>query len=367
MISFSKRLLIVLICVVILILVYLTYLNHQDYIEIFDLSYEFKNNRPNISSQKLLDIPFRYLINNEFLCTDENSEILAVFIVTSYFGNVETRSSMRQAFPLEDLKKHKLRRIFLLGTAPTDIYINQDVIEKENEKFRDIIQGNFIEAYRNLTYKHVMGLKWITTFCSNSKYIIKMDDDIVVNMYMIESILMSLNNIRHQKFIAGYVLTNMVPIREPTNKWYVTKEEYPFSRYPPFVSGWFYITNVRTVKNLVALVNYEPYFWIDDLYITGILAAKLKITLYNISKHFTPNSEFLQCCLQDFNKDLYCDINIGPNGGDNNMFYHFNKQAKKCFHGKCKRRLKSIDESCVAEQKMNLGKGLGFVNSLKLK
>lgn len=365
----KARLLLVLIISVIFVYLLLMYLSVHGYVSVMNEPIQINvNHLLNTGSQKLLNISFRYVLNNELLCSNINDDMLAVIIVTSYFANVETRNSMRRAFSTKDLMKIKVRRVFLLGIAPNDKYMKQSAIESESRKFGDIIQGNFTEAYRNLTYKHVMGLKWATTFCSNSKYIIKMDDDIVVNMYKLEQILEPLNKINYKKFIAGYVLRNMLPIREPDNKWYVTNDEYPFNHYPSFVSGWFYITNYESAKKIIFQSNNEKYFWIDDLFITGIIASKLKVILYDISQHFTPNSEFLQCCLQDFDKNISCDIYVGPNGGDNNMFYTFNTKVYECiFLKSCIKRTKRLNETCVAERKTNLGRGIGQIRSFKLK
>lgn len=366
---FPKNLLVLLLILTACAVILLFYLNKRS-----DNEFELQEptllriqNRPfNDLPQKLLDIPFTYILNNKNMCNDNDmNEILAVFIITSYFGNVETRSAMRRSFSGGDLKKYNMRRVFLLGEAPKDKYTTQKSVTNEFDRFKDIIQGNFSEAYRNLTYKHVMGLKWVSTYCWNAKYIIKMDDDIVINMYNLKSILHYLDKLQ-KDFIAGYILRDLKPIREPANKWYVTKEEYSPNYYPSFVSGWFYVTKPQTARKIVTLSNYEKYFWIDDVFVTGILTKKLKIMQYDISKHFTANSEFLQCCIQDFDKNLDCDINIGPNGGDNNMFFEFNSKVKKCFEGQCTKRLRLLNETCVAKRKINLGKGDVIIRDFKL-
>ena len=58
-----------------------------------------------------------------------------------------------------------------------------NAIQYENEIYHDIIQEDFLDSYKNLTYKGIMALKWVSTFCSNTKYILKVDDDIVVNTF----------------------------------------------------------------------------------------------------------------------------------------------------------------------------------------
>ncbi|XP_050300506.1 beta-1,3-galactosyltransferase 5 [Anthonomus grandis grandis] len=370
MIKFTKTqqvYLILIIAITVLLIIYLfTETQPGDY-EITPISLdEYTLNFSISSKDQLLNLTLKYSLNNEEACKNDN--ISALFLVTSYFGNVETRSSMRQAFSNEKLNQYGFRRLFLLAEAPMDKYTTQQSIINEHQRFGDIIQGNFTEAYRNLTYKHVMGLKWASTYCPKAKYVIKMDDDTVVNMYKLKTILSTLKRIAKRDFIAGYKLLKMKPIREPANKWYVTENEYASSFYPTFVSGWFYITNPQTAKKLSTLANYEKYFWIDDVFVTGILSNKLNTPIYDISKYFTANSEFLQCCLQDFDKDLDCDIYVGPNGGDTNMFYKFNEKVQKCLlSNKCRTRDKLLNETCVAERKVNLGRGDSIVSDIKLK
>ncbi|KAJ8927095.1 hypothetical protein NQ314_020367 [Rhamnusium bicolor] len=339
--------------------------NREVYVKFVENDGLTQVNRSNKTKQKLFNMDFHYLLNNEKMC-EKDSNILALFIVTSYFGNVETRSAMRRAFSREDLKQLSFRRIFLLGEAPTDKYTSKKAVEDESKRFGDIVQGNFIEAYRNLTYKHMMGLKWAKENCYKAKFVIKMDDDIVVNVERIPDLLKSLKLPKNNNFIAGYVLRNMVPIREPANKWYVTVEEYEHTTYPPFVSGWFYITNPSTCSKLVSLSQIK-YFWIDDTYVTGILAKELKIRPFDISNYFTVHSEFLDCCIQDVrSKNLDCNVLIGPNGGNNNLFYDFNNVMNICNLKLCKARAKPINETCVAEKKTNLGRGNAIVESYKL-
>ena len=56
-------------------------------------------------------------------------------------------------------------------------------MNKESEKFGDIVQGNFKDAYRNMTYKNVFGLLWASMFCEQAEFIVKSDDDMYVDLY----------------------------------------------------------------------------------------------------------------------------------------------------------------------------------------
>ncbi len=59
----------------------------------------------------------------------------------------------------------------MIGTPTSEEDLK--AIQEEHQLYGDIVQGSFLESYRNLTLKAVMGLKWVTTYCSNAKYVIK--------------------------------------------------------------------------------------------------------------------------------------------------------------------------------------------------
>ncbi|CAK9293524.1 unnamed protein product [Gordionus sp. m RMFG-2023] len=59
----------------------------------------------------------------------------------------------------------------------------QKRLKIEARKYRDIVQGNFLDSYQNLTYKMIMGFKWIVSRCPKADYILKMDDDIYIDIF----------------------------------------------------------------------------------------------------------------------------------------------------------------------------------------
>ncbi|KAJ9581515.1 hypothetical protein L9F63_023306 [Diploptera punctata] len=318
----------------------------------------------------LLDLyNFQYVINND-LCSDE-TDIKGIIIVTSHAGDIEARSSMRRAYPSNLLKTLGLRRIFLLAISnPNDVRYNsisQGALQDENLRYSDLVQGNFKEAYRNLTYKHVMGLQWVTRYCSQAKFVIKMDDDIIVNFYRIFHIIESSLKERNNSFLMGYVLKGTLPVREPMNKWFVTKSEYSDSVYPPFLSGWMYITTPRVAKTLVEISKSIKYFWIDDTYVTGLLAHKAGIFHIDIHQYFTLYPEFLECCIRD--KEYICDYIVGPSNGDPSLVIHFQMHADNCQENQCIHRSheKALNRTCVAPKRTAvLRHGHGEVNPIQL-
>ena len=41
----------------------------------------------------------------------------------------------------------------------------QESIARENDEHHDIVQGDFLDTYRNLSYKNIMGKLWVSQFC----------------------------------------------------------------------------------------------------------------------------------------------------------------------------------------------------------
>ena len=54
-------------------------------------------------------------------------------------------------------------------------------LESENDRYHDLLQGSFKDTYRNMTYKHIMALKWVLYYCPGVRYVLKSDDDTFVN------------------------------------------------------------------------------------------------------------------------------------------------------------------------------------------
>uniref|UniRef100_A0A182QP61 Hexosyltransferase n=1 Tax=Anopheles farauti TaxID=69004 RepID=A0A182QP61_9DIPT len=338
---------------------------------------EGSEERP-VDSSRLANLTgFEYLIPND-ICKENNSfsELLGVILITSYVGHDDIRSAHRQAISQQKLISMGLLRIFSLGVIPpTERFITQAAIESEQKLNGDLIQGNFQEAYRNLTYKHLMSLQWATQHCRGAKYLLKMDDDIVFDPFYIQNYLSDLhqNDERQPHLLAGYVFHSKKVIRLRANKWYVSREEYQADVYPPYLSGWLYITNQRTARALVAEAQTAGFFWIDDTFITGLLAQRLRIPLTELNRWYSSNSEFLDCCIRDMKRYAYqCDYYVGPNGGNGKLIMEFVQELERCYDNACYQRPagKSLTATCVAEYKQKLNAadhGTAMISQMRLK
>lgn len=124
---------------------------------------------------------FAYIRNpGHSVCNNGTSSVYMLVYVHSGPGNYQRRIVIRETWASRTLFPD-LRLVFMIGKS-----LDQNLmkaIEYENEIYQDIVQEDFLDSYKNLTYKGIMALKWISIYCSQTKYILKVDDDIVVNTF----------------------------------------------------------------------------------------------------------------------------------------------------------------------------------------
>lgn len=130
---------------------------------------------------------------------------------------------------------------FVLGATNSSSL--QAQLMQENDQFHDLIQGNFMDTYRNLTYKHVMSLKWFNDNCSNVKFLFRADDDTFVNLPHVYSLLI---DISHLKNVIICQRRDRAAVLRTFTKWKMSRKEYANDYYPPYCFGYaiFYTNDV---------------------------------------------------------------------------------------------------------------------------
>ena len=220
---------------------------------------------------RLGNIITQYLINNDICSSltprdsgqnEEDGQVklnkVKVFnLVTSHAGNIQHRQELREQFPAGTLKEMGIRRVFLIGNPdsiqnkschPRHCAYNTNVtlkeLGRENVKHSDLIVGDFTEAYKNLSYKHLMGLDWVTRYCPQAEFILKQDDDTTVDYEGLISLLSEpaasspsyiFKNVSSSGFFWGSLQKKDEVPRDEGSPWFVSKEEFPHQFYPPYV------------------------------------------------------------------------------------------------------------------------------------
>ena len=127
--------------------------------------------------------------NNEFKLNPKTlicepftgKSILFITFVILAPHHFEKRDLIRQTWGNRTLSPD-FKLIFTIGMSK-DETVNRKIVN-EFDLHKDILQiYNFIDSYFNMTTKIMKSLKWITKYCSNAKYILRINDDVVVNTH----------------------------------------------------------------------------------------------------------------------------------------------------------------------------------------
>ncbi|XP_013773664.1 beta-1,3-galactosyltransferase 5-like [Limulus polyphemus] len=176
---------------------------------------------------------------------------------------------------------------FLLGETDQRL---QSRIRQEKDQHHDIIQGSFVDSYRNLSLKHIMGYKWATEFCPKATFILKLDDDVYVDTFQIvRFLLFTFGRSPTSVLACSVVSAGTLPHRN--GKWGVTRKEFSFDTYPEYCSGMGYFVTLDIARDILAASKRLPFFWVDDIFVTGIVAEALDLSRLPINAHTSDRPE----------------------------------------------------------------------------
>lgn len=265
---------------------------------------------------------FKYIINNPKLCTKGGDIGLFVW-VHSGPDNFRRRIALRETWANQKNFPASIGRIqvvFFLGAI--DKPTTQQRLKYENEVYGDLVQESYMDGYRNLTYKAMSGLKWITKHCvaRRMKLILKTDDDMMINTQQL---------FKHMNHIAGYpskkisntiacdVWVNRNVERTAGMKWSVSRREYARSHYPTYCPGLALMMSPDLVSKLWGEALHTQFFWVDDVFFTGLLVENLNVTWMQMGslfhfggqtlpqKYLEANSDFTFAHVFKYRTDLF--------------------------------------------------------------
>ncbi|XP_022121557.2 beta-1,3-galactosyltransferase brn-like [Pieris rapae] len=217
--------------------------------------------------------PYRFLTNSGKCSTLDRLDLF--IIVKSAMNHFEQRSAIRQTFGREGILPGKeIKTLFFLGVGESPKANTQHQIDEEMAKYKDIIQIDFLDTYFNNTIKTMMSFRWLYEHCSTSDYYLFTDDDMYISVKNLLDYVHSESEGDRQLF-AGYVFKS-VPQRYHSSKWRVSLDEYPWDRWPPYVTAGAFVVTNKSMKYLYAGSLYVKHFRFDDIYL-GIVAKKVGI------------------------------------------------------------------------------------------
>ncbi|KAK8753513.1 hypothetical protein OTU49_000015 [Cherax quadricarinatus] len=238
----------------------------------------------------------RYVIEEPDLCR-RYSDLEIISYVHSSPAMKQNRQLIRNTWGnLRYYQYIRMRVIFVFGAAKSAD--EQKKISEESDTYRDIIQLDFVDSYKNLSYKGVGALQWISEHCMHARWILKSDDDIVINVFSLVAFLKyyaawetSANGAPPSKLLCA-VWWGM-PVLRGTGcaKWCVSMDEFPNSTFPTYCSGCAFVIPTYLAPRLYNAFFRVRFLWVDDAFISGVMAKAAGIShqplhsLYELNHH----------------------------------------------------------------------------------
>ncbi|GMS82923.1 hypothetical protein PENTCL1PPCAC_5098, partial [Pristionchus entomophagus] len=216
-----------------------------------------------------------------------------LFVVHSAVANKQRRDWIRKTYGMDENQYEHMFCLFFFTGRPANQLEEKSLLD-ESTIYKDIVVGDFVDSYANMTIKALFWMRFVSTHCSATATVVKMDDDVAMNLRALNHRLPSLQSLG----IYGVRWTRQPVRRNNTSKWYIPYSLYPFEVFPPYVSGSSYIIGTETIRRLLGRVKYHgQYMHVDDVYITGILANSAGVRVIDRARwwNFMPNStEYLR-------------------------------------------------------------------------
>ena len=193
--------------------------------------------------------------------------------------------------------------VFVVGRPSGEHPDLESALIKEANVNEDMLLLDIVDSYKNLTLKSILAFDWLLRTCDVT-FAMKTDDDVYVNVtrlvtYLRDNVTVSQLAANATRFLIGRVIRDAVPLRRRTERYFTPEAVYKPSRYPPFLSGSAYVAPAATLRLIIDDVMRTCYvtrdasrcFWLEDVFLTGIEARKLDVTLLDHREFVISKSE----------------------------------------------------------------------------
>lgn len=232
---------------------------------------------------KYKTIEDRYLFIQKPRCMTSNKGdwLRLTVIIKSRITSFQKRMVIRETWGNQDQNTTNavIRTVFNIGVS--NVFGIAQNLTLESRKFKDIIQSDFEDTYRNLTIKTFMGIKWAREMCVSSDFFLFADDDVIVLLKRLVKFLRQFS--KKDIIYAGNVMYNMLARREKKYLTYVTYDEYLLEKYPPYVLGGCVIYSRRSLEAISVVIPLTPFIPVEDAFI-GLAAKHIGIKPTNLKE-----------------------------------------------------------------------------------
>jgi hypothetical protein len=170
--------------------------------------------------------------------------IYLLIVVHSAARNLQKRQVIRDTWAnVTSYKGLSIRTVFVIGQT-TDR--NETRLDREQRKHGDILKGDFVDTYRNLTRKMVFWMQWVDSCCPDVEFIMKCDDDVVIVPETTIDFIHDQMSFRPLVLMGDFAMY-LRPHRDPDSRWLITFDQWMLPYLPQFHQGYAQLMSKETL------------------------------------------------------------------------------------------------------------------------
>ncbi|XP_075986284.1 beta-1,3-galactosyltransferase 5-like [Anticarsia gemmatalis] len=228
------------------------------------------------------------------LCPALGAHLRLLILVTSAPSHAAARDAVRLTWG-HYAARADVALGFVLGAPPAAL---RAAIAAEDALYGDVIVGRSLDSYSNLTLKTLSMLEWVDTYCPRAPRLLKTDDDMFINVGRLLEFAAAPGRANATRTVWGKVVRRSLPKRTTKSKYYVSPVQFPAKVFPDFATGPAYLLTADCVRPLLGAAPAEPYLRLEDVFVTGVLAARLGVRRVHAPEFYNKKVAAHPCAVQ---------------------------------------------------------------------
>ncbi|EYB84949.1 hypothetical protein Y032_0307g2040 [Ancylostoma ceylanicum] len=236
---------------------------------------------------------YKYIMMPELSLCDgsRGHNPLVVATVLSTANRTDTRRAIRESWA-SSRESHSVKTgkilVFFMISAPASMH-DLYMLQKEQKKHRDLIVTDLVESYENLVFKVYASIVFHQQYCPKAQFLMKVDDDVGVHLDRMVK-LWKIDE-RANKSMYCQVWPRSRPKRDPSNKWFMSDDEWPDQYYPHYCNGPMYVMGKIAGQNILDQAQIFPPLAIEDVFYTGVVAESADVRRVNWGRSMLSNTK----------------------------------------------------------------------------
>lgn len=195
-----------------------------------------------------------YVVSSSQVCSSE--EVFLLVLIFSSPGNTSRRNTIRQTWAnITHIRGYSTLILFTLG-KPSSEATQLEVI-KEAKKHQDVIEGAFLDSPENQTLKTMKAVEWTITFCPGAQFMLKVDEEMFVNLSSLIEYLLSLST-HPEDIYLGKVVHHEMPNRDSQSDDFVPLHKYSGKYYPDYCSATAFVISQDVARKIYVTSKQIP-------------------------------------------------------------------------------------------------------------